>query len=222
MSIRVIVAEDDLLVREGLQALLRRRPEFEVLAACADADALREAVARDRPDVVVTDVRMPPTHSDDGIRFAVELRASQPRTGVVVLSQYPDPGYAMTLLADGSAGRAFLLKERIGDVEVLASAMLSVASGGSVLDTALIDSLVARAATPAESPLVGLTNREREVLSEMAQGRSNAAIAQALVLSERAVEKYVGTIFLKLGLKWEQEVSRRVMAVLMFLAATDR
>jgi DNA-binding NarL/FixJ family response regulator len=168
--------------------------------------------------VVITDIRMPPTGTDEGIRAAERLRDTHPETGVVVLSQYVDPGYALALLEKGSGGRAYLLKERVSDVEQLLAAVKQVASGGSVIDPKVVEALVS-ARTSAQSPLARLTPRESEVLSEMAQGKNNAGIAAALVLSERAVEKHINSIFLKLGLSEEPDVHRRVKAVLLFLSA---
>jgi DNA-binding NarL/FixJ family response regulator len=219
VPVRVVIAEDNLLVREGLRALLAAEPEIDLLAACADAEELLGAVEELDPDVVIVDIRMPPTNTDEGIRAAEAIRRSHPRTGVVVLSQYPEPRYALALLAGGSSGRAFLLKERLGDAESLLSAVRAVARGGSVLDPELVDLLVRTEDPSAGALLATLTRRERDVLVLMAQGRSNAAIAEALTITERAVQKYVGAIFLKLDLTWDDDVSRRVKAVLIFLAA---
>jgi DNA-binding NarL/FixJ family response regulator len=217
-TLRVALAEDSYLVREGVRALLAAQPGLVVVAACADLDALLQAVERERPDVVLTDIRMPPTHTDEGVRAAARLRASHPRVGVVVLSQYDDPGYALALLEGGAAGRAYLLKERVADPARLAAALREVAQGGSVIDPQVVEALVAARARAARSPLAWLTPREREVLAAMAQGRSNAAIAAALTLSVRAVEKHINAIFSKLGLAEERDVDRRVKAVLLFLA----
>jgi DNA-binding NarL/FixJ family response regulator len=171
------------------------------------------------PDVVVTDIRMPPTGSDEGIRAANQLRIERPKVGVVVLSQYSEPSYALALLANGSDGRAYLLKERVSDIEDLLSAIRTVAEGGSVIDPRVVEQLVSATARNAPSDLDRLTAREREILSEMAQGKNNAAIAATLVLSERAVEKHSNSIFSKLGLSEERDVNRRVKAVLLWLDA---
>ena len=212
-------AEDDYLVREGVRRLLETQQDLELAAICDDLDSLLAEVDRGRPDVVLTDIRMPPGRSDEGIRAAEALRSSHPDVGVVVLSQYADPRYALRLLAAGSEGRAYLLKERVADLEQLTGAIRAVAEGGSVVDPKVVEALVTARAR--QSPVDELTPREREVLGEMAQGKNNAAIARALFLTERAVEKHINSIFTKLGLKWEADVSRRVKAVLLYLAAED-
>ncbi len=219
MAVRIVLAEDNYLVREGLHKLVETEPDLEVVAVCADYDELRAAVERERPDVVVTDIRMPPTGTDEGIRAAAELRESRPEIGVVVLSQYSEPAYALSFLDGGSRGRAYLLKERVSDIGQLAAAIREVAAGGSVIDPLVVDSLVAARSRPANSPLRLLTPREREILVEMARGKNNAAVAESLVLSERAVEKHINSIFSKLGLGAEPGVHRRVKAVLLFLSA---
>ena len=216
--IRVVLAEDSFLVRESVVRLLATDPSVEVIAACADLDELLAAVEADPPDVVITDIRMPPTGTDEGIRAAQTLRDTHPGIGVVVLSQFIEPGYALTLLEHGSGGRAYLLKERVSDLDQLVDAIRNVAAGGSVIDPKVVDALVAARATPADSPLDRLTPRERETLGEMAQGKNNAAIAASLVLSERAVEKHINAIFSKLGLSEEPDVHRRVKAVLLYLS----
>ncbi len=218
MPLRVVVAEDSLLVREGIVELLRRPADIEVVAVCADLPELLAAVASEVPDVVVTDVRMPPGFDDEGIRAATELRATHPGVGVVVLSQYVDPGYATALLADGSAGRAYLLKERISQPGQLAEAVRTVAARGSVIDPAVVDVLVAASTRQRRSPVATLSPREREVLDQVAQGKSNAAIAAALHLSERAVEKHINALFPKLDLEPAPDVNRRVKAVLLYLS----
>ena len=218
MAIRVVVAEDSLIVREGLQQLLAGSPGLDVVAAYGDVDALLGAVERDRPDVVLTDIRMPPSNTDEGIRVADHLRNAHPSTGVVVLSQYAEPPYVLALLERGSDGRGYLLKERIHDRRQLVSAIDTVARGGSVIDPKIVELLVEAKARVDLSPLSELTPREREVLAEMAEGKSNAAIADSLVLSKRAVEKHVNSIFMKLGLAASEDVSKRVKATLMFLA----
>jgi DNA-binding NarL/FixJ family response regulator len=218
MAIRVALAEDSYLIRESVERLLGREEDIELVAVCADLDGLLEAIARENPDVVLTDIRMPPGNSDEGIQAAEQLRRTRPETGVVVLSQYAEPRYALRLLAEGSEGRGYLLKERVSDAEQLVSAIREVARNGSVIDSRLVDGLVGARSAAERSPVNDLTPREREVLAEMAQGKNNAAIAGALVLTERAVEKHVGSIFTKLGLKWEESVHRRVKAVLIYLS----
>jgi DNA-binding NarL/FixJ family response regulator len=221
VSVRLIVAEDSLLVREGLQQVLASVPSVEVVAACGDLDSLLEAIDRERPDVVVTDIRMPPTESDEGIQVAARLRESHPEIGVVVLSQYSNPAYVLDLLEHGSDRRGYLLKERVSDRGQLASAIDVVARGGSLIDPKVVEVLVAAKARAERSPLSELTPREREVLAEIAQGKSNTAIADSLVLTKRAVEKHINSIFLKLGLAEAGDVSKRVKATLLFLAETD-
>lgn len=217
MPIRLVLAEDNYLLREGMRRLIEAQPELELLASCEDYDSLLDAIEAHRPDVVLTDIRMPPTGTNEGILAAEHLRRTLPETGVVVLSQYADPQYALQFLEHGSRGRGYLLKERVSDVEQLLAAIREVSRGGSVIDPKVIDALVA-ARSGGPSPLRDLTVREAEVLSEMAQGKNNAAIAAALVLSERAVEKHINSLFSKLGLSEERDVSRRVKAVLLFLA----
>ena len=218
MAIRVVLAEDHYLVREGIRQLIEAQPDIELAAVCEDLDSLLKAIDEEKPDVVLTDIRMPPTNTDEGIRAAEHLRELLPEAGVVVLSQYADPQYALSFLEHGSQGRAYLLKERVSDGDQLASAIQEVARGGSVIDPKVIDALVAARARAAESPLRQLTPRETEILSEMAQGKNNAAIAETLVLSERAVEKHINSIFSKLALGEEPEIHRRVKAVLLFLS----
>jgi DNA-binding NarL/FixJ family response regulator len=217
MSLRVVLAEDHYLVREGLRRLIEAQPELALVAVCQDLGSLMAAIDEHRPDVVLTDIRMPPTGTDEGLRAAEHLRAVNPDGGVVVLSQYADAEYVLAFLGGGSKGRGYLLKERVSDIEQLLGAIREVARGGSYIDSKVIDALVAARSRSAVSPLRLLTARELEVLSEMAQGRNNMAIANALVLSERAVEKHISSIFSKLGLSEEQEIHRRVKAVLMFL-----
>ena len=218
MRLRVVVAEDSLLVREGIVEVLRRQEDIEVAAACADLPELLDAVAATGPDVVVTDVRMPPAFDDEGIRAAAELRSTHPAVGVVVLSQYVDPGYATALLAAGSAGRAYLLKERVSEPGQLADAVRTVAARGSVIDPAVVDVLVAASTRQRRSPVAALSPREREVLDQVARGKSNAAIATALFLSERAVEKHINALLTKLDLGQAPDVNRRVKAVLLYLS----
>jgi DNA-binding NarL/FixJ family response regulator len=218
MPIRVVLAEDHYLVREGVRRLLETRPELEVAAVCGDLESLLAAVAAEQPDVVVTDVRMPPGGTDEGIRAAGQLRETNPGIGVVVLSQYASPTYVLALLEGGSAGRAYLLKERVNDVGQLEAAIRAVADGGSMIDPKVVEALVAENARGEESPLNELTPRERDVLRAMAEGKNNAAIAEALFLTERSVEKVIHSIFLKLGLRWETAVHKRVKAVVLYLA----
>jgi DNA-binding NarL/FixJ family response regulator len=220
VGIRVVLADDHYLVREGVRRLLEMQPEIEVVASCADLDSLLAAVDTERPDVVITDIRMPPTGVDEGIQAAGRLREPHPGVGVLVLSQYAEPSYALALLEAGSERRAYLLKERVDDLDQLVSAIRTVAAGGSVIDPKVVESLVAAKARAQESPLAQLTPRERDVLREMAQGKNNAAIAEALVLTERSVEKVIHSIFLKLDIAWESSVHRRVKAVILYLAET--
>jgi DNA-binding NarL/FixJ family response regulator len=219
VAIRVVLAEDNYLVREGVAKLIETEPDIELVASCADYDALIEHVDAGAPDVVVTDIRMPPTGTDEGIRAAGVIRERHPDTGVVVLSQYADPAYAVAFLDGGSKGRAYLLKERVSDIEQLAGAIRDVAAGGSVIDPAVVDALVSARSKPPDSPLHRLTPRESQILGEMAQGKNNAAVAASLVLSERAVEKHINSIFSKLALSEEPDVHRRVKAVLLFLSS---
>jgi DNA-binding NarL/FixJ family response regulator len=221
MAVRIVLAEDNYLVREGVRTLMDTEPDLEVVGVCEDYDTLLVAVEAQSPDVVVTDIRMPPTGTDEGIRAAEVLRERHPEMGVVVLSQYSEPAYALAFLDGGSKGRAYLLKERVSDIGQLAAAIREVAGGGSVIDPEVVDALVAARAKPADSPLHRLTAREREILSEMAQGKNNAAVAASLVLSERAVEKHINSIFSKLALSQEPDVHRRVKAVLLFLSANN-
>jgi DNA-binding NarL/FixJ family response regulator len=218
VPIRVVVAEDNYLVREAVVRLLDASREVEVAGACEDFDSLLATVASVHPDVVVTDIRMPPTGTDEGVRAAKQLRETQPEIGVVVLSQYVEPGYALELLDAGSERRAYLLKERVSDVDQLLRAIQEVARGGSVIDPKVVEALVTARARRSDSRLDDLTPREQEVLAAMAQGRNNAAVAAALGLSERAVEKHINSVFSKLGLTEEPDVNRRVKAVLLYLA----
>jgi DNA-binding NarL/FixJ family response regulator len=217
VRIRLVLAEDHYLLREGTRRLLETQPELELAAVCGDLDSLLAAVDTERPDVVLTDIRMPPTGTDEGIRAAAQLRVTHPDVGVVVLSQYAQPAYALALLEGGTARRAYLLKEHIDDVEQLVSAIRAVASGGSLIDPKVVEGLVDGKARLRNSPLNDLTPRERDVLREMAEGKNNAAIAQALFLTERSVEKVIHSIFLKLGLAWEPSLHKRVKAVVLYL-----
>ncbi len=219
--IRVVLGEDSFIVREGLREMLATRPGVEVVAVCGDLDELLAAVGEHEPDVVMTDIRMPPTNTDEGIRAAAALRESHPGLGVVVLSQYSDPAYVLALFESGSDGRAYLLKERVHDMQELTAALRAVASGESVIDPKIVDVLVAARAQRDGDELAALSTRERAVLAEIAQGKSNLAIADSLQLSKRAVEKHTHAIFTKLGLAGSAEVSRRVKAALLFLADAD-
>ena len=219
--LRVIFAEDNYLVREGTTALLAEAGAIEIVGTAADYDELLAAVAAQNPDAVLTDIRMPPTGTDEGIRAAKRIRADHPEVGVVVLSQFADEEYVYDLLKDGAAGLGYLLKERVADVDDVVRALEEVAKGGSVLDPKVVEALVAAKDRMAHSPLAQLTDREREVLSHMAQGQNNAAIAKSLFLTDRAVEKHINSMFHKLGLTEEPDVHRRVMAVLAFLRETE-
>ncbi len=218
VAIRVVLAEDNFLVREGVRKLLEAQPDIELVATCENLDELMSAVEQHAPHVVLTDIRMPPTSTDEGIRASEALRESHPDTGVVVLSQYAEPEYALDLLEKGSGGRAYLLKERVSDIEQLLAAIREVARGGSVIDPRVVETLVAARTRDAKNPLARLTRREREILGEMAQGKNNAAIAAGLVLTERAVEKHINSIFSKLGFSEERDLHKRVKAVLLFLS----
>jgi DNA-binding NarL/FixJ family response regulator len=217
-AIRVALAEDHALVRDGLTRLVQAESDLDVVGVASDLPSCMTLVEEQDPDVVVTDIRMPPTRVDEGIQMAAWLRANRPRTGVVVLSQYATPAYALALLGDGSAGRAYLLKERVAGAAELAGAIRTVASGGSVIDPSIVDELVRSRLDKKDSDLSWLTPRESEILAGMAQGRSNAGIAAGLGLSERAVEKHINSIFSKVGLREERDVNRRVKAVLMYLS----
>jgi DNA-binding NarL/FixJ family response regulator len=218
MPLRLVLAEDNLLVREGLQQLLAGVDGMEVVGSCGDLDGLLETIDDRGPDVVITDIRMPPTRTDEGIQVAERLRTSSPRVGVVVLSQYAEPAYVLKLLDAGSDGRAYLLKDRIHDRGQLSTAIRTVAAGGSVIDPKIVEVLVTARSRADRSPLRELTEREREVLAEIAEGKSNAAIAESLVLTKRAVEKHINSIFMKLRLAGADDVSKRVKATLMFLS----
>jgi DNA-binding NarL/FixJ family response regulator len=213
-----MLAEDSFLVREGLREILELRPGIEVVSTHGDLGGLLAAVDGDPPDVVITDIRMPPSNTNEGIQAASELRDSHPDVGVVVLSQYAHPGYVLELLESGSDGRAYLLKERVHDRGQLTSAIDAVAAGGSVIDPKIVEVLVDARTRTQSSTLAELSPREREVLAEIAQGKSNLAIGLSLHLSKRAVEKHIHSIFMKLGLGGDVEVSKRVKATLLFLA----
>jgi DNA-binding NarL/FixJ family response regulator len=216
--LRVILGEDSYLAREGITRLLEESDGIDLVETCGDFDALREAIDRLTPDAVLTDIRMPPTHTDEGIRLAAELRRTHPEIGVVVLSQHAEVVYAMTLFKEGSQRRAYLLKERIREEGELGRALREVANGGSLVDPRIVDELFAALALNVESPLAKLTSREREILAMVAEGRSNSAIAESLVITKRAVERHINAIFAKLELGESEQVSRRVKAALMYLA----
>jgi DNA-binding NarL/FixJ family response regulator len=220
MTVRVVFADDNYLVREGVSGLLAETAGIDLVETVADPDALHRAVAIHRPDAVLTDIRMPPTFTTEGIDAAKRIRAEFPSTGVVVLSQYVEEDYAYELLSDGVAGLGYLLKERVSQVDDLVRALQDVARGGSALDPKVVEGLMARKTQENSSALSSQTERELEVLQELATGSSNAAVAKALFMSDRAVEKHVGAVFQKLGLVHESEVNRRVMAVLAYLEAT--
>jgi DNA-binding NarL/FixJ family response regulator len=216
VSITVVLAEDNALLRHGLSRLIDSTADLDLVGAAADLPRCLALVGEHAPDVVVTDIRMPPTHTDEGLAIAARLRTERPDTGVVLLSQYAEATYALTLLAEGSARRGYLLKERVADGDELADAIRRVAAGGSVIDPTVVEGLVA-ANRARPSKLDALTPRELEVLGEMAQGKANASIAAGLVLSERAIEKHTNSIFAKLGLSEERDLNRRVSAVLVYL-----
>jgi len=216
MGTTVVIAEDAFIVREGVRLLLEEAG-YDLLAAVETYDELIEAVERHAPDVVITDIRMPPTRTDEGVRAAREIRRSHPSTGVVVLSQYVEPEYATRLFEEGADGLAYLLKERLGDLEQFEHAIDEVRQGRSVVDPRVVDALV-EARTRPKSPIERLSDRELEVLTEIAKGKTNSAIADSLFLSERAIEKHINSIFTKLDLLPEKETNRRVSAVLLFLA----
>jgi DNA-binding NarL/FixJ family response regulator len=219
MTVTVALADDNLIVREGIAQLLAHHgDDIELLAQCEDLDSLLAAVETERPDVVLTDIRMPPTFTDEGIRAAAMLRETSPETGVVIISSHADPAYALALLESGLERRAYVLKERVHDRAQLVSAIHVVAAGGSVMDPRVVEPLVLAKTRGVRSPLSELTVREREVLAQMAQGKSNAAIAESLVLTKRAVEKHINSIFMKLNLAFAEDVSKRVKATLLFLA----
>jgi len=217
MALRVVVAEDNLLMREGIISVLALDDDLELVASCADYDELLTAVAEHRPDVVITDIRMPPTQTDEGIRAAKVIREDHPEVGVVVLSQYVEPQYAVNLLEAGSSGRAYLLKERVADRGELSAAIRRVANGGSVIDPRVVDALLAADSKGRPSIIDRLTERELEVLAEMAGGGNNAAIGDALFISPRSVEKHISSIFSKLELSQVDDIHKRVRAVLLFL-----
>jgi DNA-binding NarL/FixJ family response regulator len=218
LAIRVVFAEDNYIVREGVSRLLETSSEIDVVGVCETMHELRNAIEADEPDVVLTDIRMPPSGTDEGIRIANELRETHPDVGVVVLSQFLEPQYALALLDRGADRRAYLLKERVRDTEQLVHAIHEVAAGGSVIDSKVVEALVTARSSVDRSPLEDLTPRELQILAEMAQGKSNAAIAGEVFITARSVEKVIHSIFLKLGLTWTPDVNRRVKAVLVYLS----
>jgi DNA-binding NarL/FixJ family response regulator len=220
--IRVVIAEDAYLVREALELILEGAPEVEVVRSCADRDSLLQAIDEEEPDAVLTDIRMPPSGTDEGIEVAHRLRDTHPEIGVVVLSQFAEAQYPLALLEQGSNGRAYLLKERVHDRTQLVAAIQAVVAGESVIDSKVVEVLVGAQADRAASPLADLTRREYEVLGEIAQGKSNSAIVDSLFLTKRAVEKHINAIFMKLNLSNADDVSRRVKATLLFLADQDQ
>jgi len=220
--LRLVFAEDNYLVRQGTAALLATVPEVDLVRSVEDQDGLLEAVRELEPDAVLTDIRMPPSFTTEGIDAAKRIRAEHPDTGVVVLSQYVETDYAVDLLGEGVSGLGYLLKERISDIDELVRALHEVARGGSALDPKVVEGLLRRKAAEATSPLSSLTEREHEVLAEMATGRSNASIARTLYMSDRAVEKHITAVFQKLGLGEEGNLNRRVSAVVTFLDAGGR
>ena len=222
MTLRVVLGEDSYLASEGIARALERTDGIELVATRGDLESLRAVIDEQHPDVVLTDIRMPPTNTDEGIRLATELRSSNPDIGVVVLSQHNEPGYATALFDTGSARRAYLLKERVKDAGELGRALRSVAAGGSVVDAAVVEALLEAYRLRDGSQLSVLTPRELEILGLIAEGRSNAAIAEALVLTKRAVERHINGIFMKLDLGENRDVSRRVKAALIYLADSTR
>jgi DNA-binding NarL/FixJ family response regulator len=221
MGVAIALADDSLIVREGVSQILAGQDDLEIVASCGDLPSLMEVIDREPPDVVVTDIRMPPTNTDEGIRLSALLRERHPGIGVVVLSNYAEPAYALALLESGSKGRAYLLKDRIHEQAQLVAAIETVAAGGSMMDSRIVEPLVTARLRTEHSRLAALTPREREVLAEIAKGKSNAAIAETLVLTKRAVEKHIGAIFLKLDLAFADDVSKRVKATLMFIAESE-
>jgi DNA-binding NarL/FixJ family response regulator len=219
MTIRVLLGEDNALLREGIRGLLTSADDIDLVATCSDLESAIESIDATRPDVVLTDIRMPPSHSDEGVRIAQYCRTRHPRTAVVLLSQFVDPGYVRSLLESGSAGRGYLLKERVSDVDELLAALRTVASGGSVVDPVVIEQLVRIGRSRGNANVTRLSARELEVLAEMARGHSNTAIARSLVVTTRSVEKHINSIFAKLAVGQQAGVHPRVQAVLAYLAA---
>jgi len=219
--VRVVIADDSYVIREFLTATLSAAPEIELVAVCTNGKELQRAIEIGDPQVVLTDIRMPPSGAEEGVRIASRLRETRPEVGVVVLSLYAEPAYALGVLEQGTGGRAYLLKERVRDKEELIGAIKAVARGGSMIDPMIVDVLIEARSRAARSRLAQLTPRERELLAEIASGKSNGAIAESLVLTKRAVEKHVNSIFAKLDLPETQDVSRRVKATLIFLSEEE-
>ncbi len=219
MAIRLVLAEDNFIVREGIVRILEGIKDADLVASCGDLDEIRNAIEETSPDLVLTDIRMPPTNTDEGIRLASELWLTHPDIGVVVLSQYAEPLYASALFDQGSDGRAYLLKERLKERDALAHALSEVAAGGSVVDPRIVEELLAFERRRQDSRLDQLTPRELEILALIAEGKSNSAIATSLVITKRAVERHINAIFWKLGLGESEDVSRRVSAVLLYLGS---
>lgn len=217
-ALRIVLADDDVIVRAGVETLIETFADIDVVGTCDSLGGLLHAVEEHRPDVVLTDIRMPPSHTDEGVLAAQTLRTTHPDVGVVVLSQYVDPHLALAVLEAGSRGRGYLIKEHVADAGKLADALRAVGRGGSFIDTDVLDALVAGRAGATDSGLAGLTARELDVLGHMAEGRSNASIGEALFIGERAVEKHIGSIFSKLELSTESDRHRRVAAVVAYLA----
>lgn len=220
MKTRLVLGEDNALLREGMRGLLSATDEVEVVAACSDLDSILESIDTLRPDVVLTDIRMPPTGTDEGVQVARHCRSRHPSTGVILLSQYVDPAYVRSLLESGSAGRGYLLKERVSDVEELIRAVTAVAAGGSVVDPQVIEHLVRTGVSRGNANVARLSPRELEVLAEMSRGRNNTAIAASLFIGQRAVEKHINSIFAKLGVGLEGDSHPRVRAVLLYLSGS--
>ena len=219
--IRVLLAEDSFVMREGIVRILEQAGDIEIVAVFGDADALREAIDDDPPDVVVTDIRMPPTHTDEGIRLATELRDTHPEVGVVVLSQHAEPVYALALFGERTERRGYLLKDRVRDGEELQRAVRDVAAGGAAVDSRVVDELLRARSLGVDGRLASLTDRERDILRLLAEGRSNQSIANELDVTTRSVEHGINAIFAKLGLQRSDDVNRRVKAALLYLSGTD-
>lgn len=222
MTHRVVLAEDNFLVREGVCGLLATSGRVEVVGSCGDLARAIDLIDREGPDVVLTDIRMPPDRRDEGIRIAAHCRRRYPAMGVVLLSQYAEASYVRTLLAEGTQGRGYLLKERVADLDDLLDAIDAVAGGGSAIDPKVVETLVNGRSLAGDSDLARLTPREREVLGGIAQGRTNAAISAELFLTQHAVEKHINAIFAKLGLSGDRTNHPRVRATLMYLAEGQR
>ena len=218
-TIRVVLGEDNFLTREAIQSVLSSVEEIELVAECEDLDSLRTAIDELRPDAVVTDIRMPPSHTDEGTRLAAELRSTHPEIGVVVLSQHAEPVYVTSLFEEGSAGRAYLLKERVSSKAELVRAVRTVVAGGSVVDPLVVERLITADRDRERSRLSNLTPSELKILALIAEGYSNGAIAKARVISKRAVERHINSIFSKLDLREADDISRRVKATLLYLSA---